>query len=110
MKPYELVPRDGDKVDEKEIEDKSKDVEEEENEGVEENEVVKRVDMARDAVGGKYMKRGQSLCFLKNTVFVVEVPVSKNNKPEIKDAKMKEIQNLEDYETLSWWKMLDRSL
>ena len=32
-------------------------------------------------------------------MFVVEVPVSEHNKPEIKDAKMKDIQNLDDYET-----------
>ena len=32
-------------------------------------------------------------------MFAVEVPVSEHNKPEVEEAKLKEIQNLEDYET-----------
>ena len=55
--------------------------------------------IAKDAIGSKYMKVEQVVCFLENGVFVVEVPVSEHNKPEVKEAKMKEIQNLEYYET-----------
>ena len=32
-------------------------------------------------------------------MLAVEVPVSEHNKPEVEEAKLKEIQNLEDYET-----------
>ena len=37
--------------------------------------------------------------FIENTVFVVEVPVSEHSQPEVKAAKVKEMHNLEDYET-----------
>ena len=37
------------------------------------------------------------MCFLENAVFVVEVLVVEHNRPEVKEAKVKEIQNLEDY-------------
>ena len=40
------------------------------------------------------------MCFFDNTVFVVEVPVLEHNRPEVKDAKVKEIHNHEDYDTL----------
>ena len=32
-------------------------------------------------------------------IFTVEVPVSEHNRPEVKEAKVKEIKNLEYYET-----------
>ena len=31
-------------------------------------------------------------------IFTVEVPVSEHNRPEVKEAKVREIKNLEDYE------------
>ena len=37
--------------------------------------------------------------FLENMIFVVEVPVKEQGKPEIKEAKEKEIDNVETYET-----------
>ena len=45
-----------------------------------------------------YLKTEQNVCFLENAIFTVEVPVSQHNMPEVKEAKLKEIQNLEDYE------------
>ena len=100
VKPYELVPKKENKEDKTEIVDKNKDVEEEQNKEMEEkSEAVKMVDKAIDAIGAKYMKMEQTLYFLENAVFAVEVPVSEHNKPEVEEAKLKEIQNLEDYET-----------
>ena len=99
VKPYELVPKKENKEDKTEIVDKNKDVEEEQNKEMEEkSEAVKMVDKARDAICAKYMKMGPTLYFLENAVFAVEVPVSEHNKPEVEEAKLKEIQNLEDYE------------
>ena len=100
VKPYKLVPKKENKEDKTEIVDKNKDVEEEQNKEMEEkSEAVKMVDKARDAICAKYMKMGPTLYFLENAVFAVEVPVSEHNKPEVEEAKLKEIQNLEDYET-----------
>ena len=36
--------------------------------------------------------------FLENSIFVVEVLVKEHGKPEVKEVKEKEIQNLETYE------------
>ena len=41
----------------------------------------------------------KSVCFLENSIFVVEVPVKEHGKPEVIEAKEKEIENLETYET-----------
>ena len=41
----------------------------------------------------------KSICFLESTVFVVQVPVLKQGQPEVKIAKVKEMQNLAHYET-----------
>ena len=37
--------------------------------------------------------------FLETSIYVVEVPVKKHGKPEIIEAKGKEVENLETYET-----------
>ena len=42
---------------------------------------------------------GRSVCFLENAVFMVEVAVSEHNRPEVKEAKEKELRILEDYDT-----------
>ena len=39
------------------------------------------------------------MCFLENSIFVVELPVKEYGKPEVIEAKEKEIENLETYET-----------
>ena len=41
----------------------------------------------------------KSVCFLENSIYVVEVPVKDHGKPEVIKAKEKEIQNFETYET-----------
>ena len=45
------------------------------------------------------MKIEPSVCFLEYILFVEEVPLSVHNRPEVKGANMKEIQNLQEYET-----------
>ena len=56
-------------------------------------------DVEKDVIGAKYLQIEKSVCFLENTVFRIEAPVLEHNRPEVKEAKAKEIQNLEDYET-----------
>ena len=60
---------------------------------------VEKFDISKDAIGAKYMEMERSVCFLENMIFTVEISVSEHNRPEVKDAKVKEIKNLEDYET-----------
>ena len=45
------------------------------------------------------MKIEHIVCSKENAVFVMEVPVSKHNRPEAKEVKLREIENLKDYET-----------
>ena len=54
--------------------------------------------METDTVGASHMKTEQSVCFMENAIFTVEVPVSEHNRLEILEAQKKEVQNLEDYE------------
>ena len=51
-------------------------------------------DIEKDVIGAKYLKVEKSVCFLENTVFVVEVPVSEHNQPEVKEAKARRYQTL----------------
>ena len=53
-----------------------------------------------DVIGAFYLKAEGAECFNEeHTTFVVEVPVKEHHKMEVVDAKMKEVQNLKDYET-----------
>ena len=58
--------------------------------------------VAKDLIGAKYMQMEHSVCFLVNAVFVMEVPVSEHNRPEVKEEELKETQNFEDYETFEF--------
>ena len=60
---------------------------------------MSKLDVEKDFMGAKYMKMEQSVCFLDNAMYVVEVLVSEHNIVEVKEAKLKEIQNLKDYDT-----------
>ena len=57
-----------------------------------------RTDVELDEIGTKYMQMEKSVCFLENAIFTVEVPVSEHKMPEVKEAKINEIMNQEDYE------------
>ena len=99
VKPYELIPRE--KVEKKEVEtlEETYSTSEEKLEKDDDEKTVEKFYIAKDAIGVKYMEMERSVCFLENMIFTVEVPVSEHNVPEVKDAKVKEIKNLEDYET-----------
>ena len=49
-------------------------------------------------IGAKYLKIDKIVCYLENSIYGVEVPVKDHRKPEVIEAKEKEIQNLETYE------------
>ena len=57
--------------------------------------MVMTEDGLKDAIGAKYLKVAISVCFLESSVYVVEVQLREHGKPEVKEAKDKEIQNLE---------------
>ena len=56
-------------------------------------------DGLKDVIGAKYSKMDKSVCFLENSIYVVEVPVREHEKEEMIEAKQKEIENLKLYET-----------
>ena len=49
--------------------------------------MVMTEDGLKDVIGAKYLKMDKSVYFLKNSVYVLEVPVKDNRKPEVKEAK-----------------------
>ena len=50
-------------------------------------------------MGEKYLKMEHRECFGESSVFVVELPVSEHDCPEVIETKEREIQNLQDYES-----------
>ena len=58
-------------------------------------------EVEKDIVGAKYMKLENRVCFSDLCIFVVELPVSEHRRPEVVEAKLKEVQTLKDYETLA---------
>ena len=44
------------------------------------------------------MKVENAECFDEMTIYIVEVPVKEHKKPEVIEAKQREIENLEKYE------------
>ena len=73
--------------------EEEKEIDEEDNE--DENEV--RKDLLNDVIGAKYLQVEKSVYFMDYSIFTVEVPVREHGKPEIIEAKDKEIENLEKY-------------
>ena len=64
-----------------------------------ENEEVWIKDGLEDVIEARYSKMDKSVCFLENSIYVVEVPVREHGKAEVIEAKEKEIENLKTYET-----------
>merc|ERR1712002_481627 len=58
-----------------------------------------RKDLQNDVIGAKYLQVEKSVYFMDHEIFTVEVPVKEHNKPEMIEAKNKEIENLKTYET-----------
>ena len=80
-------------VNEEEKDEQEEESEEKENEKEVENEGLK------DVIGAKYLKMEKSVCFLENSIYVVEVPVREHGKAEVIEAKEKEIEISKMYET-----------
>ena len=96
----ESVLRDTSEVNEdKGVESDQSDVSEEPtDEKDEENDRIK--DIEKDTVGTYWMLAERNECFNDEIVtYVVELPVSQHNNPEVKAAKETEMKNLKDYET-----------
>merc|ERR1712098_801820 len=74
-------------------------VEDSETERKEEDESEMRRDLQNDIIGAKYLQVEKSVYFMDYEIFSVEVPLKDHGKPEIVEAKNKEIQNLKTYET-----------
>ena len=55
-------------------------------------------DKEKDTVGAKYLKMVNSVSFSDLSVYTVELLVSEHGRPEVKEAKNTEINNLQDYD------------
>ena len=55
-------------------------------------------DEEKDTVGAKYLKMVNSVSFSDLSVYTVELLVSEHGRPEVKEAKNTEINNLLDYD------------
>ena len=56
-------------------------------------------ELKEDSTGAKYLKMINTVSFSELCNYIVELPVSKHNTPEVRTAKMNEIRNLKDYDT-----------
>ena len=59
---------------------------------------IKMIDAEKDNVGAHYLKVINHMSFSDYSIYTVELPVSKHGTPEVKEAKMAEVNNLMDYE------------
>ena len=55
-------------------------------------------DEEKDSIGAKYLKVVNSVSFSDIAIYTVELPVSEHGRPEVKEAKISEVNNLLDYE------------
>ena len=53
-----------------------------------------------DNIGAKYLRMVNTVSFSEVCNYTIELPASKHGMPEVKAAKMNEIKNLKDYDTL----------
>ena len=104
-KPYELKEREVNREENNTVKNKDgnyildKDERIEDKDAEMEDRQVMIEDGLRDIIGAKYLKIDESVCFLENSIYVVELPVREHGKPEVIKAKNNEIKNLETYET-----------
>ena len=59
---------------------------------------MEMIDTEKDSVGAQYLKVVNHMSFSDYALYTVELPVSKHNTPEVKEAKMTEVSNLQDYD------------
>ena len=58
---------------------------------------AKRDEMIIDEISTFWMKVENTECFDEYAIYTVEVPVKEHNKPEVIEAKQREIESLEKY-------------
>ena len=56
---------------------------------------MKMIDAETDNVGAHYLKVVNHMSFSDYSLYTVELPVSKHGTPEVKEAKMIEVSNLQ---------------
>ena len=59
---------------------------------------IKIIDAEKDNVGAQYLKVVNHMFFSDYAIYTVELPVSKHGTPEVKEAKMTEVNNFMDYD------------
>ena len=59
---------------------------------------MKLADKDSDVVGTNYLKIINHASFSDYAIYTVELPVSEHGTPEVKEAKMAEVNNLLDYD------------
>ena len=73
---------------------------------------INMIDAEKDNVGAHYLKVINHMSFSDYAIYTVELPVSKHGTPEVKEAKMTEVNNLLDYdvfeEVKDWGSRNDR--
>ena len=55
-------------------------------------------DEEKDSIGAKYLKEINSVSYSDITIYTVELPVLEHGRPEVKEAKISEINNFLDSE------------
>ena len=58
---------------------------------------VKREEIRKEEISIFWMQVENSECFDEMTIYTVEVPVREHKKPEVIEAKQREIENLDKY-------------
>ena len=59
---------------------------------------LKLADVTSDAVGTNYLKIINSVSFSDLLIYTVELPISEHGRPEVKEVKTAEINNLLNYD------------
>ena len=105
VKPYELIDRDSvnckcENTSRKVmLEDGLEDVETIIDEArLQKRDEMKQADVASDTIGIQYLKMENDINLSDLAIYTVELPVSEHGKPEVKEAKETEVQNLLNYD------------
>ena len=67
-------------------------------ERLKQREEMKQADVASDTIGTHYLKVENSASFSDLAIYTVELPVSEHGRPEVKEAKETEVENLLNYD------------
>ena len=94
VKPYELKEKEN-----KDDDSKDNDETKKEDDSSDKAKEVKFVDFEKDKIGAYYLQVENNGCFDPLSIFSVEVPVTEHGKVEVIEAKEREMENLNDYDT-----------